>query len=282
MSDDVSRVRDLLRVPPGSPAVVRDEGTRDHPLVKDKATARAQVEALGPRLAELQSRLYAEGQTGGTRRVVVVLQAMDTGGKDGAVKRVLGLVNPAGVSAHAFAAPTPEELSHDFLWRVKRALPAPGMLGVFNRSHYEDVLIVRVHDLVPRDEWERRYDLINAWEAEQAAQGVVFLKCFLHISAKEQRERLLARLDDPAKYWKIDPADLEERRHWDAYQEAYGAVLSRCSTDVAPWYVVPADRKWHRDWALAHLLLETLEEMAPRWPARPDLDLEGMRRALGG
>ena len=246
----------------------------------DKAAAAEEVAALGPRLADLQERLYANGKVGDPRRVLLVLQAMDTGGKDGAVKHVLGLVDPAGVHARAFGTPTEEERAHHYLWRIEQALPGPGMLGVFNRSHYEDVLVVRVHDLVPPEVWGGRYDEINAWEARLAAEGTVLVKVFLHLSYDEQRERLLARLDDPTKLWKVNPGDVEERRHWAAYQQAYAAVLERCSTDAAPWYVVPADRKWYRDWALAHLLHEVLEGLGQGWPQRPDLDLEGMRRAL--
>ncbi len=176
--------------------------------------------------------------------------------------------------------PTEEELEHDFLWRAERALPPPGFLGVFNRSHYEDVLIVRVHDLVPAEQWEQRYDQINAWEAELAGQGVTFVKVFLHISYEEQRERLLARIDDPEKHWKVNPADLSERRLWPAYQEAYDAALERCSTAAAPWYVLPADRKWYRNWAVSRLLVETLEDLDPRWPVPEDLDLPALRSAL--
>ena len=246
----------------------------------DKEQAAEEVLALAGELADLQERLYANGRTDDPRRVLLVLQAMDSGGKDGAVKHVLGLVNPAGVHARSFGKPTEEELAHPYLWRIEQALPGPGMLGVFNRSHYEDVLVVRVHDLVPPEVWGARYDEINAWEAGLVEQGVVLVKVFLHISYDEQRERLLARLDDPTKLWKVNPGDVEERRHWAAYQQAYTAVLERCSTDAAPWYVVPADRKWYRNWALAHLLHEVLTGLDQGWPARPELDLDGMRAAL--
>lgn len=277
----MSSIRDLLRVPPGSgPVDVGGYDARATPGFEGgKKAARAHVRRLAPRLAGLQERLYAEGHSVG-RRVVLVLQAMDSGGKDGAVKHVVGLVNPGGVRITSFGPPTGQERAHDFLWRVERALPAPGYLGVFNRSHYEDVLIVRVHDLVPREVWEPRYDQINDWEAGLAEQGVTVLKVFLHISYEEQRYRLLARLDDPTKLWKVDPADVDERDSWAAYQQAYEAVLERCSTPGAPWYLLPADRKWYRDWALAHLLLETLEELDPQYPARPDLDLAALRARL--
>jgi PPK2 family polyphosphate:nucleotide phosphotransferase len=271
-------VRDLLRHVPGTPVV--DASAREHPGVDGKAEAASQVDALVDPTRELQERLFAEGKHGATRRVVVVLQGMDTAGKGGATESLGRLVAPAGMRVTGFGKPTEEELAHDFLWRVERALPPAGGVAVFDRSHYEDVLVVRVHDLVPREEWESRYDRINAWEAGLAEQGVTFVKCFLHISHEEQRERLLARLDDPAKHWKVNPRDVEERRHWADYATAYSVLLERCSTDVAPWYVVPADRKWYRDWAVAQLLHETLSELDPQWPVRPDLDLDGMRAAL--
>jgi PPK2 family polyphosphate:nucleotide phosphotransferase len=275
------KVRNRLRLGPSAIAVVVGEkGADATPGVKGKKRAARDVRKLAPKLADLQERLYADGKSGGTRRVVVVLQGMDTSGKDGAVKHVVGLVNPAGVKITSFGKPTKEELRHDFLWRVTRALPLPGYVGVFNRSHYEDVLIVRVHDLVPKEQWEARYDLINAWEAEQVAKGVTFVKVFLHISYDEQRRRLLARLSDVRKHWKINPGDIDERKLWESYREAYAALLQRCSTEVAPWYVVPADRKWYRNWALSQLLLETLEDIDPQWPVRPELDLGGMRKAL--
>jgi PPK2 family polyphosphate:nucleotide phosphotransferase len=275
------KVRERLRFDPSTTAVTVGEETASTKRgVKSKKRAAKEVAKIAPRLAELQERLYAEGKAGGTRRVVLLLQGMDTSGKDGAVKHVIGLVNPAGVKITSFGKPTDEELAHDFLWRITNAVPGPGYIGVFNRSQYEDVLIVRVHDLVPQSEWEKRYDLINAWEAEQAAAGVTFVKVFLHISRDEQRRRLLARLADVRKHWKINPGDIDERAKWDDYRAAYVAVLERCSTAAAPWYVVPADRKWYRNWALAHLLLETLEDLDPQWPVRPDLDIAGMEKAL--
>jgi len=278
----MANLRKRLRLDPAAIDVtVADEGTRDTPGVKDRAQAEAELAALGPELAELQERLYAEGKFG-PRRLVVLLQGIDTSGKDGAVKHVIGLLNPAGVRYTAFGKPSKEELKHDFLWRIERAVPPPGHVGVFNRSQYEDVLVVRVHDIVPPSEWEKRYDLINAWEAAQVAAGVTFLKVFLHISYAEQGERLLARLDDPAKHWKVNPGDIDERALWESYREAYAAALLRCSTDAAPWYVIPADRKWYRNWALGQLLLETLREMDPQWPVRPDLDFDGMRARLRG
>jgi len=275
-------VGDLLRVRPGSgPVSLVDVDPRSTPGTRgDKAETKAELAELGTELADLQERLYAEGRTGGRRRVLVVLQGMDTSGKGGVVKHVAGLMNPAGLRVAGFAAPTEEERAHDFLWRIEKALPPAGLIGVFDRSHYEDVLIVRVHDLVPPAEWESRYDRINAWEAQLADEGVTLVKAMLHISPEEQRERLLARLGDPTKHWKVDPGDVDERAHWHAYSAAYEAVLERCSTDVAPWHVVPADRKWYRNWALSHLLLEALQGLDLQWP-QPQLDLDGMRVALG-
>ncbi|MCW2613729.1 MAG: hypothetical protein JWN08_723 [Frankiales bacterium] len=274
-------VGDLLRVRPGSgPVSLVDVDPRSTPGHDGgKTAAREAVAEVGERLAELQKQLYAEGRTGGHRRLLVVLQGMDTSGKGGAIKHVAGLMNPAGLRIHGFGKPTEQELSHDFLWRFDRDLPAPGYLGMFDRSHYEDVLVVRVHDLVPPQEWQTRYDRINAWECELAEQGVTMLKVMLHLSPGEQRERLLARLDDPTKHWKFNPGDVDERRHWHAYSSAYETVLERCSTDVAPWHVLPADRKWYRSWGLAHLLLETLCGLDLQWP-RPELDVEALRAAL--
>ena len=278
----MTSVTDLLRIAPGSTARLADVDPRSTPgTKKGKAKAKAETAELGAELAELQERLYAGARHDDPRRVLLVLQGMDTSGKGGAVKRVAGQVNPAGVRIAGFGKPTEEELAHDFLWRIEKALPPAGTIGVFDRSHYEDVLIVRVHDLVPPAEWESRYDRINAWEAGLVEQGFVLLKVMLHISPEEQKERLLARLDDPTKHWKVNPGDIDERAHWAEYQEAYDVVLTRCSTDVAPWHVLPADRKWYRDWALSHLLLEALRGMELEWPT-PDLDLEGMRAALQG
>ena len=272
-------VSDLLRAAPG--LRLGDVDPRSTPGHTDgRDIAKAETTALGGRLAVLQEQLYAEGRTQGRRRVLVVLQGMDTSGKGGAIKTVAGHMNPAGLRVHGFGPPTEEERSHDFLWRFERVLPPPGGIGFFDRSHYEDVLIVRVHDLVPPEQWQARYEQINAWEAGLAEQGVTLLKAVLHISPVEQHERLLARLDNPGKHWKLNPGDIVERGHWQDYQRAYDAVLERCATDVAPWHVVPADRKWYRDWALTHLLIETLEGLELTWPT-PELDLDGMRAALG-
>ncbi len=245
----------------------------------DKATTTSKFEALGVRLSELQERLYAEGRSGERRSVLVVLQGMDTSGKGGTIKHAMGFVDPQGVSIKAFGPPTREELSHDFLWRIRAALPRPGIIGIFDRSQYEDVLIVRVHDLVPRSVWSRRYATINRFESRLVERGVRIIKVFLHISLEEQRERLLARLDDPTKHWKFNPRDLDERLLWYDYRGAYEAALERCNTAAAPWYVVPADRKWYRNWAISQLLVEQLEDMDPQWPAA-DFDVDAARTRL--
>jgi PPK2 family polyphosphate:nucleotide phosphotransferase len=274
-------LRTRLRLDPSAVAAAVAENTADAtPGVKSRKRAAKELAALAPRLADLQERLYAESKAGGRRRVVLVLQGTDGSGKDGTVKHVVGLVNPTGVKITSFGKPTAVERRHDFLWRITRAVPAAGYLGVFNRSHYEDVLVVRVHDLVPPAEWEQRYDLINAWEAEQIAAGTTFVKVFLHLSRAEQRLRLLARLIDVTKHWKVNPGDLDERAFWEDYRTAYAAMLERCSTDAAPWYVVPADRKWYRDWAVTRLLIETLEGLDPKLPVRPELDITGMITTL--
>ena len=223
--------------------------------------------AIGTELAEYQEKLYASAKnTDEARRLLLVLQAMDCGGKDGTVRAVTRGMNPAGMNAVSFGPPSAEERRHDFLWRIHRALPAPGYVGVFNRSHYEDVLVVRVHALVPEDEWQARYDQINAFEAEAAAAGLTMVKVMLHISPDEQRKRLLARLDDPAKHWKYNPGDIDERARWDDYQQAYQDALTRCSTEAAPWHVVPADRKWYRNWAVATLLRQAFRDLDPQYP----------------
>lgn len=204
---------------------------------------------------------------------------MDTSGKGGTVKHVAAGLNPTGVRVTAFKAPTAEESQHPFLWRIRKALPTPGEIGVFDRSHYEDVLIARVRDLVPRATWGRRYGVINRFEQSLADDGVTVVKVFLHIGYEQQRERLVARLDNPAKHWKFNEGDIAERALWPAYQQAYEAALDRCSTDSAPWYLVPADRKWYRNWAVAKLLLEHLELIGPEFP-KADFDVAASRAAL--
>jgi PPK2 family polyphosphate:nucleotide phosphotransferase len=242
----------------------------------DGKRARAQGD---DELSDLQERLFANGRAGGTHRLLLVLQGMDTAGKGGVMRHVVGAVDPQGVDHTAFAAPTEEEQAHAFLWRVRRALPRPGQLGVFDRSHHEDVLVARVHHLVPETVWSRRYGEINDFEAEVVAGGTTLVKVMLHVSREEQKKRLLRRLDRPDKHWKYDPRDIDERQNWDAYAEAYQAALTRCSTAVAPWFVVPADHKWYARWAVQQLLLEHLRALDLRWP-KADVDVAAERERL--
>lgn len=244
-----------------------------------KADGRAALAALGPELSDLQERLWAEGSTGSQRRLLLVLQGMDTAGKGGVLRHTVGLVDPQGVKITSFKAPSDEERRHHFLWRIRKALPQPGYLGVFDRSHYEDVLIVRVHGLAEPDAIERRYDEINEFEAELAADGVVVIKCMLHVSAAEQKRRLQARLDNADKYWKFNPADIDERAFWADYRTAYQIALERTNTEIAPWYVVPSDRKWYRNLVVGRLVLGHLQALNLQWPL-PDFDVDEQRRRL--
>jgi PPK2 family polyphosphate:nucleotide phosphotransferase len=275
----VGRVSDLLRLPPGPVDLSAIDTAATPAFDGGKAAGKKSLHTLGPRLADLQERLYAEGRSGGTRRLLLVLQGMDTSGKGGTVRHVVGQVDPQGVSIAAFKAPTTEEQAHDFLWRVKRRLPAPGTLGVFDRSHYEDVVVVRVRNLVEPRTWKRRYGTINRFEEGLVAQGTTVVKCFLHISRAESRDRLLRRLDKPEKAWKFNPGDIDSRAEWDPMMEAYSDALERCNGESAPWYHVPADHKWYRNWAIMNILVEQLEAMAVCWPA-PDFDVEEQRQRL--
>lgn len=269
------RVSDLLRLPAG-PVDLAAVSTRGTPgfTCSGKADAKKAIQRLGPQLADLQEQLYAEGQTGGSRALLLVLQGMDTAGKGATVEHVLGLVNPMGVQYHGFKKPTPEEREHHFLWRVKRRLPPPGIIGVFDRSHYEDVVVVRVHELVPPEISALRYDIINHFEEKLVTSATRIVKCFLHISKDEQKERLAARLRRRDKQWKYNPDDVDERAYWNDYQQAYSDALQKCNTEIAPWYVVPADRKWYRNWAITNILTEQLAEMALSWPAAQSWDRE--------
>ena len=231
----------------------------------DKKEIRKETDRLLARLSELQDRLFAEGKA----RVLVVLQATDTGGKDGTIKKVFGSVNPQGLRVAGFKAPTATELAHDYLRRAHAEVPGDGGLTVFNRSHYEDVLIVRVHNLVPRPRWRKRYRHIRDFERMLADEGTTIVKFFLHISKDEQRQRLQERVNDPAAQWKFNPTDLAEREHWDAYQSAYEDMVSETSTGWAPWYVVPADHKWYRDYVVARVMVDVLEQLDPQWPLAP-------------
>ncbi len=272
---------DLLRLPAG-PVDLAGFDPRATPGFPgaDKHAAPAVTEALTPELGDLQERLFAEGRAGeaDARKVLLVLQGMDTSGKGGVIRHAIGMIDPQGVHIKAFKAPDEQERAHHYLWRIERELPEPGIIGIFDRSHYEDVLVVRVNSLVEESVWSARYDEINAWEQQLVADGTVVIKCFLHVSPEEQKARLLARLDDPTKYWKYNPGDVDERSKWPAYQEAYEAALERCSTQQAPWFVVPADRKWYRNWAVAQLLVEHLRAMDLSWPAADfDVDVEKAR-----
>ncbi|MBT0769158.1 hypothetical protein KIH74_09525 [Kineosporia sp. J2-2] len=274
------RLAEMLRVGPGFDlATVETSATPG--FLAGRAAGETALAAGAQTLFGLQERLFAAGFTGaGNDRLLLVIQGMDTSGKGGIVRHVVGSVDPQGVRHTAFKAPTAQELAHDFLWRVRPRVPGPGLIGVFDRSHYEDVLIVRVHDLVPRAEWEQRYDAINAFEAELAGQGTTMVKVMLHISPAEQLRRLEKRLYRPDKYWKYATSDLDEHAFWDGYQEAYQAALTRCSTSSAPWYVVPADKKWYARWAVQSLLIGALAQVDPQWPAAGfDVDRERARLA---
>jgi PPK2 family polyphosphate:nucleotide phosphotransferase len=272
------KLRDLLRVPAG-PVDLSTYETRGTPgFSGTKSEGKAALSALAPEVSDWQERLYAEGRKGGERSVLLVLQGMDTSGKGGVIRHGAGLMDPQGLRITSFKAPTPAEKRRGFLWRIRKAVPEPGMIGIFDRSHYEDVLIARVRSLVAAPVWNRRYDEINDFEAELTAGGVTLLKCFLHISPEEQRKRLEARLDDPTKHWKYDPGDIDERRLWPAYGEAYQAAIERCNGVGAPWYIIPSDRKWYRNLAVTRLLLETLQELDPPWPVADfDVDAEKAR-----
>lgn len=258
-------------VKPGSTCKLSTIDPDDTGAWKDKVTAKAAMGELRHRIATMQGRLYAERK----QSLLVVLQATDTGGKDGTIKRVFRGVNAQGVRVHSFKQPSEEELEHDFLWRIHPAAPGKGMISVFNRSHYEDVLVVRVRDLVPKSIWSQQYAAINDFERNLALNGTKILKFFLHISKDEQRKRLQARLDDPSKTWKFNTGDLNDRACWDDFQMAFGDALSKCSTNEAPWYVIPANRKWARDVAIATIIAETLEAMNPQFP-EPETGLDSI------
>jgi PPK2 family polyphosphate:nucleotide phosphotransferase len=262
--------------------VLADVDTSSTPgFAGDKSYSQQVLESGRETLGELQEKLFAQSRSGGsTGNVLLVLQAMDTAGKGGIVRHVVGAVDPQGVAHHAFKAPTPDELAHDFLWRVRRELPGPGMIGVFDRSHYEDVLIGKVRRLAPPEEIEQRYLDIVAFEDELVANGTTLVKVMLHISSDEQKERLGERLERPEKHWKYNPGDLEERLVWDDYQEAYETAIRRTSTETAPWFVVPADRKWYARVAVQKLLIDALSSRGLDWPAAQfDVDLEKTKLA---
>jgi PPK2 family polyphosphate:nucleotide phosphotransferase len=245
-----------------------------------KADAQPLQAQRSERLAELQEMLYANNKAADDKRsVLLVLQGMDTAGKGGIVKHVVGVANPQGIRYTSFGKPTEEELAHDYLWRIRKALPPAGHIGVFDRSHYEDVLIVRVHNLVPPEVWGARYDEINAFERELADGGMTLVKVAMFLSLDEQKKQLAERLEDPTKYWKYNPGDLDERKLWPKYQEAYQAVLDRTSTDYAPWYVVPCDKRWYSRLAVTELLIQAVESFNMSWPPA-DFDVEAEKKRL--
>ena len=255
---------DRYRVQPGSRLDLSAWDPNDKSVCPKgkKKEGRQRLLELNERLEALQELLYAEHK----HKVLVVLQAMDTGGKDGTIRHVFEGVNPQGVRVAGFKVPTREELDHDYLWRVHKQVPGRGEIVIFNRSHYEDVLVVRVHSLVPEEVWSKRYEQINAFERMLAEEGTTILKFFLHIDLEEQRERLQARLDEPNKHWKFNPSDLKERKLWPAYIQAYEDAISKTSTEWAPWYIVPANRKWYRNVVVGTIMVETLEGLDMRFP----------------
>lgn len=268
-----------LRLPPGPVdlTTIPTDATPDFKGGKAKGE-KALAKLAGP-LADFQERLFAEGRSGATRSLLLVLQGMDTSGKGGVMRHTVGLIDPQGVRITSFGPPTAAERRHGFLWRIRRALPEPGIVGVFDRSHYEDVLAARVQEVVTAQEVEGRYDEINAFEAELVESGMVVLKCMLHISPDAQQERLAKRLERPDKHWKYDPGDIDDRRRWADYQTAYEIALERTNTEVAPWHIIPADRKWFRNLAVGELLLGALSGMNPQWP-EADFDIEAEQLRL--
>jgi PPK2 family polyphosphate:nucleotide phosphotransferase len=261
-----------FRVIPGRRVQISDYDPSDTRLMPDKKEAEKAIKKDIERLDELQERLYAEHN----RSLLIILQGMDASGKDGTVKHVMTGLNPRTCTVVSFKVPAGEELNHDFLWRIERAMPQKGYMGVFNRSQYEDVLAARIHKLVPREVWKERYDQINRFEELKTELGISMLKFFLHISKDEQKKRLEDRLASPRKNWKFSQADLKERELWDDYQDAYEDALSKCSTKWAPWYIIPADYKWYRNWMVARTIVEKLESMDPKYPA-PQTDLSQIR-----
>jgi PPK2 family polyphosphate:nucleotide phosphotransferase len=259
-----------LRVEPGARFLLSRHGT-DDTFGWEKSEAKAELDKVKAKLDLLQQRLYAEKR----RSLLLVLQAMDAAGKDGTIRSMLSGLNPAGVQVTSFGVPGGPEAEHDYLWRVHAAVPAKGEIGIFNRSHYEDVLVVRVKDFVPKPVWSKRFDHINSFERMLADEGTTVVKVFLHVSKDEQRERLQERVDDPEKRWKFRAGDLDDRALWPKFQSAYQDAIRRTSTAHAPWYVVPADRNWVRNLAVAKILLHHLERMNPKLPP-PAVGVEGL------
>ena len=261
-----------LIVKPGTKVNLSKYNPDDTFGFEDKQGAMDVIQRNTFRLGELQYLLYAENK----HSLLIVLQAMDAGGKDGTVRHVMSGINPMGCTVTPFKVPSAEELDHDYLWRIHKAVPPKGEIGIFNRSHYEDVLVVRVRKLVPKPVWSPRYDQINAFENILAQNNVKIVKFFLHISKEEQKKRLQARLDDPVKHWKVAPGDYVDRKYWDEYMTAFEDVLGRCSTPWAPWYVIPANKKWFRNLAVSQILVEALEELNMKFP-KPAYDISKIK-----
>lgn len=276
--DLAAKITEKLRVTPGFGLASFDASST--PGFKgDKAEAAEVLADSDAEIDDLQERLYANGKDGDGPSVLLVVQGMDTSGKGGIMRHVVGSVDPQGVLLTAFKSPTAEEKKHPFLWRIRKGLPEPGMIAVFDRSHYEDVLIVRVHNLVPASTWQRRYGQINTFEQSVTDSGTKIIKIMLHIDADEQKARLSERLDRPDKWWKFNPGDLDERAYWDHYQEAYQVLLDKTSTDTAPWYVVPANRKWYARLAVQQILLHHLRGLDQPWP-EAEFDVEEQKARL--
>lgn len=256
---------------PGRPFRLADLPTRGKNFHPDRDTAETEFRALRDELIDWQQRFYADG----SQKLLIVFQAMDAGGKDGTIRRVFRGVNPQGVRVHSFKVPSKIELAHDYLWRVHNVVPPKGMIGIFNRSHYEDVLVVRVHNIVPESVWRPRYEQINQFEKLLTDTGTMLLKFFLHISPEEQKERFQDRLDDPDKHWKFSVEDLEKRKYWGDYMAAYEEMLQRCTTPWAPWHVIPSDQKWYRNLAVTRTIVDALKRMDPQFPPAVD-DLSGV------
>jgi len=257
----------MHRLKPEESIRLSDISTRGEDYYEEgKKTAETEFKSLRNEFIEGQQRLYAENK----QKLLIVLQANDAGGKDGTIRNITKGVNPQGVQVTPFKVPTEEEMAHDFLWRIHKAVPRKGMIGIFNRSHYEDVLVVRVHNIVPEKVWRPRYEQINEFEKLLTTSGTTILKFYLHISKEEQKERLQARLDDPSKHWKFDVGDLEKRKLWDDYMTAFEDMINFCTTDYAPWYVIPADQKWYRNLAIMRAIVAALQAMNPQYPQNGD------------
>ncbi len=262
-----------FRIKPGSKVNLGKIDAGYHSGYADEELTTAELKKYSERLTELQALMYAENK----HSLLIVLQAMDGGGKDGTIHHVMAAMNPQGCSVVGFKVPTAEELAHDYLWRIHKTTPGKGHITVFNRSHYEDVLVVRVHNLVPKEVWSKRYNEINAFERELTNSGTTIVKFFLHIDMEEQLKRFRDRLDEPDKQWKISDSDYTEREYWEDYQRAYMDVLSKCSFNYAPWYVIPANHKWFRDLAVSQILVETMEGLKMKYP-EPSVDLIAIKQ----